>query len=1308
MKKRILASLLSLCLLVGLFPTAALAADNEPDGETPVVCAELVGCVEDAHDEGCPLYVDVAPEEDEEPGGAVCTCEALCAEGAVGENCPVCAEDYALCEYVAPADEGDSLPCALTEGCTLEAGHEGECVFPDEPEEPAGPTVEEQFAELIAALPAPEDIDPEDEAQMGEVYNQISYIYAFAEENGIDVKDNAAINAVTAALYPVKTLDAPVSDDVSWESCKACSEDNPHMISTTAELDKIRTHIDSKSARITGYFKLTNDIAFKDADFQEGGAYYNQGAGWIPLDGVGWAISFAGTLDGAGHSIDGIISNVTSLENGLDYKGTGLFSCLTGRVKDLTLQNFRLYDSESSQREEAGALSGYVNGATIENVTVLNSEIYGSRCGGIAGYAINSSFRDCTVQNVTIHSLGNCGGIIGAVRGGVTVENCQVGVSIQDIAGGQTDYHAYNGGIWGGQGFGDYSGKANTIKNVIVDFVYKSVNQGYVGGIIGGYHNNGSNTQVGIENAVITVDIEVGNCNMVGGIFGQLTSHTTLGASTLANVVVIGTIKSTSETKTVAAIGRVPNSSQITLDKIYSNVTGTEQSQGLAAMYVDSGSPKITNSIFAGGENIEDSMFSNDSSYQKVILEKIKITYGDIFEKELSDTQGSPTNTDIFASESEQIIQLSDGKWKGVGTGETKISVIAKINNFDYELAAIPVTVTPMRIIYGKAATTQNDDGIGRPYITYALNEDGTAPKFSDLLGFYPVKAGSQEGTFEADTSKDKIDLKPGMGDDGDVYYKYQNEGGGASGNIIETGTLPIHPTTDAEGNPHSIRVELKLKNPNYRFCTVGTNWQPSDTIILYVTCYENGMNEVDLYLEGDSSPLETFEGDREYEYTGQGIVPTARDLTTLYTKGTNTDHSITSFTAHFHAVQEGTAFSGTHLYNQTNSQLTADALKAIAPTELGVYSFVINGYSKDTKTYCYASRRYSIVMGNPKGEPTFDKVSSGVELSTITLSGSMKNAAGIEVAGTFSWDDGDQTVERGKSYAWTFTPDDTDHYNKATGTAVVWPSSSSGGSSSSSTVSVDSGRNGSVTVSPKNASKGDTVTITVKPDKGYELDELTVTDKNGKELRLTRKSDTQYTFTMPSGKVTVEASFVEIENTPDEGLPFVDVPANAYYADAVAWAVEQGITSGTSATTFSPDASCTRAQMVTFLWRAAGSPKATGSNPFTDLQTDAYYYDAVLWAVENGITSGTSATTFGPDATVTRGQTVTFLYRANGSPAVSGNSFADVSADAYYADAVAWAVAEGITSGTGDNMFSPNADCTRGQIVTFLYRDAT
>lgn len=170
---------------------------------------------------------------------------------------------------------------------------------------------------------------------------------------------------------------------------------------------------------------------------------------------------------------------------------------------------------------------------------------------------------------------------------------------------------------------------------------------------------------------------------------------------------------------------------------------------------------------------------------------------------------------------------------------------------------------------------------------------------------------------------------------------------------------------------------------------------------------------------------------------------------------------------------------------------------------------------------------------------------------------------------------------------------------------------------------------------------------------------------------------------------------------------PFVDVKEGAYYYDAVLWAVEQKITSGTSATTFSPDASCTRAQMVTFLWRAAGSPKVeNGKNPFTDVQADAYYYDAVLWAVEKGVTSGTSATTFSPDATVTRGQTVTFLYRNAGSPEVSGTMpFTDVEADAYYAKAVQWAVQQKITTGTSETTFSPMSDCTRGQIVTFLYR---
>ena len=304
-------------------------------------------------------------------------------------------------------------------------------------------------------------------------------------------------------------------------------------------------------------------------------------------------------------------------------------------------------------------------------------------------------------------------------------------------------------------------------------------------------------------------------------------------------------------------------------------------------------------------------------------------------------------------------------------------------------------------------------------------------------------------------------------------------------------------------------------------------------------------------------------------------------------------------------------------------------------------------------------------------------------------------------------------TPTRSGSYAFRYWTDGTNTYNAGdaytvTGNAIltaVWRytgSSSSSSSSSSYSVSVPSAANGSVSVTPSSASKGTTVTITVKPNDGYELDKLTVTDKDGNRLSLSDKGNGKYTFTMPSGKVSVDAAFSKIET-----VSFRDVEQSDYYYDAVQWAVEKGITEGTSANTFSPIASCTRAQMVTFLWRVAGSPAPKSmTNPFRDVRSTDYYYDAVLWAVENGITSGTGADTFAPNATVTRGQTVTFLYRAAGSPAVGGNAgFSDVNANDYYNSAVAWAAENNITGGTGNGKFSPKADCTRGQIVTLLYR---
>ena len=262
----------------------------------------------------------------------------------------------------------------------------------------------------------------------------------------------------------------------------------------------------------------------------------------------------------------------------------------------------------------------------------------------------------------------------------------------------------------------------------------------------------------------------------------------------------------------------------------------------------------------------------------------------------------------------------------------------------------------------------------------------------------------------------------------------------------------------------------------------------------------------------------------------------------------------------------------------------------------------------------------------------------------------------------------------------------------------------SSGGDDSDPTYAIEVGkdiRNGTVTANRRYAERGDTVTITVKPDDGFKLDDLTVTDKNGKELKLTDKGNGKYTFTMPASKVEIKATFVkEVETS-----PFSDVSTSAYYYEAVKWAQEKGITGGIGNGLFGPNQPCTRAQIVTFLWRAAGSPEPKAMSSFADVSTDAYYAKAVAWAVENGITTGTGDGKFSPDATCTRAQSVTFLFRAIGKLVDSKAEFSDVLTDSYYANAVAWAVENGVTNGIGNGLFGPDNSCTRAQIVTFLFR---
>ena len=347
------------------------------------------------------------------------------------------------------------------------------------------------------------------------------------------------------------------------------------------------------------------------------------------------------------------------------------------------------------------------------------------------------------------------------------------------------------------------------------------------------------------------------------------------------------------------------------------------------------------------------------------------------------------------------------------------------------------------------------------------------------------------------------------------------------------------------------------------------------------------------------------------------------------------------------------------------------------------------------------------IKPATPTGEPNYTKITtSGKTLkdAALTTKGSTLNPSD----GKLEWVDDkgeplpdDTTVKANTTYKWRFTPDD-DNYTTLTGEVELYHKSSSGGGwyDSYYTIKTTAGAGGSISPSGSvSVREGRDQTFTITPDKSYAVSNVKI---DGKSIGAVKS----YTFENVSRTHTIEVIFMKANGNPQTGV-FVDVATGSYYEDAVDWAVGNGITQGTDATHFSPDGICTRAQAVAFLWRAAGSPKPeTRTMPFTDVPAGSYYYDAVLWAVENDITKGTSDTTFSPNMTCTRAQIVAFLWRSEKSPAAgTANPFADVKSAAYYADAVLWAVKENITRGTTNTTFSPDADCTRSQIVTFLWR---
>ncbi len=379
-----------------------------------------------------------------------------------------------------------------------------------------------------------------------------------------------------------------------------------------------------------------------------------------------------------------------------------------------------------------------------------------------------------------------------------------------------------------------------------------------------------------------------------------------------------------------------------------------------------------------------------------------------------------------------------------------------------------------------------------------------------------------------------------------------------------------------------------------------------------------------------------------------------------------------------------------------------------LTPVKVGSVSVIATkAGDNDYNAVTSAPVEITITKATPTGEPKYTEIKTGGKTladAALTIEGSTLKPN----AGTLEWVDdkgnvlsNDTKVEANTTYKWRFTPTDG-NYTVLTGSIELYHKSSSGGSGwyyTYYTIKATAGTNGSISPSGWTSVRdGRDQTFTITPDKGYAVAKVLV---DGKSVGAVKS----YTFKNVTKDHTIEAIFMKSNGNPQTGV-FVDVAEGSYYEEAIDWAVEKGITNGVSSNMFAPNDPCTRAQIVTFLWRATGSPAPKSMSSFTDVPADAFYAKAVAWAVENGITSGTGESKFSPNSTCTRAQAVTFLYRASGSPAVSGKAeFSDVSTTAFYADAVAWAAKKGITTGIGGGLFGSDNDCTRGQIVTFLWR---
>ena len=527
---------------------------------------------------------------------------------------------------------------------------------------------------------------------------------------------------------------------------------------------------------------------------------------------------------------------------------------------------------------------------------------------------------------------------------------------------------------------------------------------------------------------------------------------------------------------------------------------------------------------------------------------------------------------------------------------------------------------------------------------------------------------------------------------------------------------LAIHKLTDAEGTHVAYGVLIAVDETNDYALFVGDLWNSSGAGYL-LSKNAVSVNSVTFNAQQTAqskysislSPATVTFTEAQTGYTVPAaqtitVTNTGDDATGGLTVALSGDNADSYFTLNKTSINSITATNGA-------ANFTVQPKPGLAA---GTYTATVtvsgNKVMPVTATVSFTVTKAD--QSAPAAPTMASKTSSSVTLNAITTTGYgtveyAKNTT--DVAPADVWQAGTEFtgLSANTTYYFFARYAGNANYNSAASTSTAITTDSApyigGGSYTPPSYKVESevskDTDGTLSSDHSTAKAGDKVTIKVTPDRYYKVDGVVVKDQNGKKITVTENADGTFTFKMPASKVTVEPVF-SWDN------PFADVVENAYYASAVEWALKNDVTGGTTATTFSPNAGCTRAQIVTFLWRVAGCPEPASTNSFTDVSADAYYAKAVAWAVEQGITSGTGGGKFSPGALCTRGQSMAFLYRAAGSPEVFDDiSFTDVSTGSYYADAVAWAAQNGITSGNGNGTFSPGSDCTRAQIMTFLYR---